>query len=184
MSTSRTIDNSRRRFVAGSLAAVAALTPIGVLARGSSAPTRSLNLHNLHTGERLKTVYYANRQYLSEALAEIDWILRDWRTDEQAAIDRRLLNLLHALHDRMETSAPFEIISGFRSPRTNKMLADRNRGVARKSLHMRAMAADVNLPGRDLRALYRTARSLRLGGAGIYTKSGFIHVDSGRVRYW
>ena len=49
---------------------------------------------------------------------------------------------------------------------------------------MKAMAADINLPGRDLRTLYRAARSLKRGGAGIYTKSGFIHVDSGRVRYW
>lgn len=184
MSRPEGIEFGRREFVALALPAIAALVPIGALAHGGDVSPRSLKLHNLHTGERLETVYYAGGHYLDGPLGEIDWILRDWRTDEQAPMDRRLLNLLHALHEASESTEAFEIISGYRSPRTNRMLADRNRGVARKSLHVKAMAADVRLPGRDLRALYRAARSLELGGVGFYPKAGFIHVDCGRPRAW
>ena len=184
MAEGERIDSGRRAFVATALPALAALTPIGALAHVAPAKPRRLKLHNLHTGERLDAVYHAGGRYLAGPLGEIDWLLRDWRNDEQAAMDRRMLDLLHALHREMNTTAPFEIISGYRSPATNRMLADRSRGVARKSLHLKAMAADLRLPGRDLGALYRAARRLKLGGVGIYRKADFIHVDSGRVRYW
>ncbi len=163
---------------------MAALTPIGALAHVRVASSRSLKFHSLHTGEKLETVYFADGRYLGGPLDEINWILRDWRTGEQAAIDRRLLNLLQALRGEMGSSEPFDIISGYRSDRTNRMLAGKSRGVAKKSLHMKAMAADVSLPGCDLRVLYRAARALKLGGVGFYPKSGFIHVDCGRVRFW
>ena len=95
-----------------------------------------------------------------------------------------LYDLLHRLHQVMDSTEPFEIISGYRSSKTNKMLANKSRGVAKKSLHMRAMAADISLPGRDLENLYWAARTLKRGGTGFYAKSGFIHVDCGRVRFW
>jgi uncharacterized protein YcbK (DUF882 family) len=183
VSESKIFNISRRQFVAGS-AAVAALAPTGAFGRSAEAAPRRLKFRNLHTGEKLDTVYYADGRYFNEPLADISWILRDWRTDEQVEMDRDLIDLLYTLHNLMDSSRPFGIISGYRSPRTNNMLANRNGGVARKSLHMRAMAADINLPGRDLKKLYRAVRSLKLGGAGMYTKSGFVHVDTGRVRYW
>ncbi len=178
------VDSGRRALLRVALPAVAAMTPLGALARAVPAKPRRLKLHNLHTGENLVTVYHADGRYLAEPLGEIDWMLRDWRTDERTAMDRRLLDLLHALHLEMDSTRPFEIISGYRSPATNSMLVKRNGGVARKSLHMKAMAADVRLPDRDLGTLYRAARRLKLGGVGIYRKADFIHVDTGRVRYW
>lgn len=175
---------SRRGLIKLGLPVVVALTPLGALAHGRHPPKRSLSFHNLHTGERLTTVYYADGRYLGGALAEIDRILRDWRTDEQTRMDPRLLDLLHHLNGVMDSDQPFQIISGYRSPKTNAKLASQNRGVAKKSLHLRGMAADVSLPGRDLGALCRAAKSLRRGGVGLYPKSGFIHVDCGRVRSW
>jgi uncharacterized protein YcbK (DUF882 family) len=175
---------SRRGFLTLAAPAIVALTPLRSLAHSRAAPERSLNFHNLHTGDRLEAVYHAEGRYLADAIADINWILRDWRTDEQAAMDHRLLDLLHQLHGVMDSSQPFEIISGYRSPRTNRKLASRSRGVAKRSLHMRAMAADVSLPGRDLSTLCRAAKSLRRGGVGFYPKPGFIHVDSGHVRSW
>jgi uncharacterized protein YcbK (DUF882 family) len=84
----------------------------------------------------------------------------------------------------MESGAPFHVFSGYRSPKTNSELAQLSNGVAKKSLHMRGMAADVRLPGRALSDLKHAAASLKLGGVGYYPKSDFIHVDVGRVRYW
>ncbi len=175
---------SRRGVLALGLPALVGLTPLNVLAHAGGGRARSLMLHNVHTGEKLKTVYYVDGRYLRESLTEINWILRDWRTDEEAAIDRQVLDQLHRLQTVMNTNAPFDVISGYRSPKTNQMLRRKGRGVAKKSLHMRGMAVDVALPGRDLRQLYRAAKSLQAGGVGIYSGPGFIHLDSGRVRSW
>lgn len=174
----------RRRFLALGCALGAACLPVPAVARAIGAGRRSLAFRNLHTGERMSAVYWADGRYLPEALAEIDHLLRDYRTDEVKPIDRGLLDLLHLLRGRLDSSAPFHVVSGYRSPATNKMLAKRSGGVARKSLHMRGMAVDVSLPGRDLATLRRAARSLKLGGVGYYPNPGFVHLDVGRVRYW
>ena len=145
---------------------------------------RVLRLQNLHTGESLKATYWAEGRYIAPALKDIDFVLRDFRTGDVASVDLRLLDLLHLLRNRMESSEPFHVISGYRSPKTNATLAQQSGGVAKKSLHMKGMAADVRLPGRALSDLKHAAVSLKLGGVGYYPKSDFIHMDVGRVRYW
>jgi uncharacterized protein YcbK (DUF882 family) len=128
--------------------------------------------------------YWAEGNYITPALKDIDHVLRDFRTGDVARIDPRLLDLLHLLRSRLESTEPFHVISGYRSPKTNGTLAQQSSGVAKKSLHMKGMAADVRLPGRVLSDLKGVAVSLKLGGVGYYPKSDFIHVDVGRVRYW
>jgi uncharacterized protein YcbK (DUF882 family) len=114
----------------------------------------------------------------------VDWVLRDFRTGEARPIDRRILDLLWRLRSVLGTTEPYEVISGFRSATTNTMLRRAGRGVSRVSLHMRAMAIDVRLPGRPLAEVRDAALGLRLGGVGYYPASGFVHVDVGRVRRW
>lgn len=145
---------------------------------------RRLGFYNLHTGESLTTTYWADGRYVASASSEVDFILRDFRTGDVAPIDIRLLDLLHDLRQQMQSDQAFHVISGFRSPATNQKLSHRSKAVAKKSLHMRGMAIDVRLPGRQLDALRRMARSLKAGGVGYYPKSNFIHVDVGRVRFW
>ena len=84
----------------------------------------------------------------------------------------------------MHQDKPFEVISGYRSPKTNAALASNSSGVAKRSLHMQGMAVDVGLPGMKLAHLRDAAKSLQAGGVGYYPKSNFIHVDTGNVRYW
>ena len=174
----------RRRILELGCALTLACLPVPALARTNSYEPRSLAFESLHTGEKLSTVYWADGGYLPDALSEIDHLLRDFRTDEVKPIAPELLDLLHLLRSELDSSAPYQVISGYRSATTNKMLAKRSGGVARKSLHMRGMAVDVSLPGRDLATLHRAARSLKLGGVGYYPKPGFVHLDVGRVRYW
>jgi len=57
-------------------------------------------------------------------------------------------------------------------------------GVAKKSLHMQGRAADIRLPGVELKHLRLAALDLKDGGVGYYPKSNFIHVDTGRPRFW
>lgn len=176
---------SRRGLLGLGGACAASLLSERALAYGSSAGrAKSLAFTNLHTGENLSTEFWAEGKFIPEALSQINRILRDHRTDEISAIDPALLNLLHRLRLRTESEQPFHVISGYRSPISNATLRARSAGVATRSLHMRGMAIDIALPGRNLIDLQRAALSLRAGGVGYYPKSGFIHVDTGRVRHW
>lgn len=174
---------SRRGLLQFGGALALTLTP---LARAEAAKLfeRSISFHNLHTGENLTRTYWAAGAYIPEALTEIDTILRDWRTGDVHPMEPGLLDFLHDLRHAMGSDKPFNVISGYRSPKTNAKLASASSGVAKKSLHMRGMAIDVALPGRDLADLRQTAINLQRGGVGFYPKSGFIHVDIGRVRNW
>jgi uncharacterized protein YcbK (DUF882 family) len=174
----------RRRFlgIAGA-AVVCGLACPAEAARRLLAP-RALAFQNLHTGETLKTVYFAEGRYLPDAMQDIDWLLRDFRTEQVHAIDPRLLDLLADLHGHLETREPFHVISGYRSPQTNAMLASLGDGVAQNSLHLQGKAIDIRVPGRSLRHVRAAALTLRRGGVGYYPRSDFVHVDTGRVRTW
>ncbi len=178
---------SRRRFLTlGSIAALAGVFPGKVFGSVSelSQPERSLAFYNTHTGEQLRTVYWEQGNYIGESLGAINHILRDFRTNEIKDIDTKLLDLLFAIRNKLETQQPFHIISGYRSPETNALLRAHGTGIAEHSLHLVGQAIDIRTPGRDLRALHKTAVALKAGGVGFYPKSDFVHVDVGRVRYW
>jgi uncharacterized protein YcbK (DUF882 family) len=103
------------------------------------------------------------------------------------SIDPALLDLLHQLHKTLRTNEPFHIISGYRAPTTNAMLRERggaDSGVASGSLHTVGKAVDIRIPGVPLDDLRAAARSLKQGGVGFYPRSNFVHVDTGRVRFW
>ncbi len=150
----------------------------------AAAAARTLRFENLHTGERLSATYWSDGRYLDDELRQIGRVLRDHRTGETHAIDRRLLDLLHRLHESLEADRPFQVISGYRSPTTNEMLAHASGGVARNSLHTVGAAIDIRVQGRSLVQLRDAALRLRKGGVGFYPRSDFVHVDVGRVRSW
>jgi uncharacterized protein YcbK (DUF882 family) len=110
--------------------------------------------------------------------------LRDFRTGEVKEIDTDLLDLLFALHQKLESTVPYHIISGYRSPSTNSFLSMISKGVVKNSMHIYGKAIDIRLPGYQLKTLQRAAVELRKGGVGYYPSSDFVHVDVGRIRYW
>jgi uncharacterized protein YcbK (DUF882 family) len=173
---------SRRHFIGALSVAVPALSSTRLLAR--STAFRALSFDHLHTGERLTIEYFSEGQYLTEALTTINHLLRDFRTAEVHAIDVGLLDLLHGLNALVESTRPYQVISGYRSPATNEMLRHRSEGVAAGSLHMKGQAIDVRLADVPLVHLRNAALSLGLGGVGFYPTSDFVHVDTGRVRAW
>lgn len=176
----------RRRIlkVGARLIAGGGLTMLGVTPSRAAVGSRDLSFHNLHTGENLNVTYWVDGRPIPEALAEINHILRDFRTNEILPIDLRLLNLLHRVRKSLDTTSPLHIISGYRSPATNKNLRGNSAGVAKRSLHMQGKAIDVRVPGRPLHLLHKAAVAQKSGGVGKYPKSGFVHMDVGRVRYW
>ncbi len=176
---------SRRHFLAGCAAAVGMFGLSPAFAHIlSKRPERDLSFLNLHTGERLKVTYWANGDFVAESLSEINHLLRDFRTGDTHRIDPRLLDILYGVREQLGTHKEFHIISGYRSPKTNHLLRTRSHGVAKHSLHMQGKAIDIRVPGYDIHRLQRAAKSLKAGGVGLYTKSNFVHVDTGRVRYW
>lgn len=174
--------HGRRRFIAG-LVGLAAGSLVEARAF-AGAPVRQLGFLNLHTGEKLKVPYWENGRYLGDALAEINHLLRDHRANVVHAIDTGLLDLLSQLQARLGNMRAFEVISGYRAPATNALLRGRSNGVAKGSLHLQGKAIDIRLPGSELTQLHRAAVMLKGGGVGLYRASNFIHVDTGRVRYW
>jgi uncharacterized protein YcbK (DUF882 family) len=178
---------TRRGFLTvGLVTAATVMLPMRTLGavRNILTPERTLSFYNTHTGEQLRTTYWCQGELLPEALDDINYILRDYRTGEVLAIDPRLLNLLYALRKELDARSPYHIISGYRSQKTNELLRQSSRGVAKDSLHTEGMAIDIRLPGIELDELRRAALSLKRGGVGYYTDSEFVHVDVGRVRYW
>ena len=176
---------ARRRILLGLTAPLAALI-VQMPSRQAEAAIRerSVLLHHRHTGETLRSVYYADGRYQRSALDAATHHLRDWRDNTQLPVDPKLLDLLWSLRAALDTSEPIQVFCGYRSPETNAMLRRTRHGAARHSLHMRAMAIDLQVEGRRLRNVHRAAVALRSGGVGYYPRSGFVHVDTGDIRYW
>lgn len=154
------------------------------VASSAALSSRALSFFHTHTGEKLTAEYFTRGAYVTDALAAINHHLRDFRTSEEHLIDPVLLDLLHRLSVATETTKPFRVISGYRSPKTNQMLREKSAGVAASSLHMAGKAIDIRLVDVPLPALRAAAIGLKAGGVGFYPESDFVHVDTGRVRTW
>ena len=176
---------SRRQFLLGATGGLAILSSPYASARPALPHERKLKFYNLHTGEQLTATYWADGAYIPAELRAINTVLRDHRTGHIEKIDRRLLDQLYLLQQKVEHNGLFHIISGYRSPKTNSNLRqDDKSGVAKRSLHMQGRAIDVRLPGVELKHLRQAALKLHAGGVGYYPKSNFIHLDTGRPRFW
>jgi len=175
---------ARRKLIAAGLGLVGGLAAAPAALAALTAPTRRLAFDNLHTGETLDVAYYENGCYVGDALAEVNRVLRDYRTGDVHVIEPRLLDLLTVLSASLETKTAFGVISGYRSPQTNAMLHEKSGQVASGSLHMQGQAIDIRLPGVDSATVRDAALRLAIGGVGYYPTSDFVHVDVGRVRRW
>jgi uncharacterized protein YcbK (DUF882 family) len=173
---------TRRRVLGAAAVAtgVAFVTPVPAI---SFAP-RAVSLYNTHTGEWVRTVYWADGHYIRDAVRDINWVLRDHYTDEVRPMNAGVLDLLGMMRERLDTHEPFLVVSGYRSPATNHRLYLRHNGVASNSYHIHGMAIDLRCEGRSLPQVRGAAASLRGGGVGYYPHSDFVHVDCGPVRYW
>ncbi len=206
----------RRRLLSWGLAGAAGLAATPVLAQEAGAPVdpeaapapegfslsptpltppppgpRHLKFRHLHTEKNLEVVYWDGGKYVWDALQAVNQHLADFRSLEVHPIDVRVLDILFTLQALTGSKEPYRIISAFRSPATNEMLAGQsaagNAGtsqVAKKSLHMEGKAIDMRLNDVSLTGLRDAALALKGGGVGYYPDSGFVHVDIGPVRTW
>ena len=152
----------------------------------ANGDTRTISLHHVHTGEDLKITYKRNGRYDDEALKKINWVMRDWRRDEEIRMDPHLIDLVWEVHRDLNAKEAIQIICGYRAPQTNAMLRRRSSGVARVSQHVAGKAIDFAIPGVPLEDLRAAGLRLQRGGVGFYPSSGspFVHLDVGSVRHW
>lgn len=184
----------RRAFLGGMGGALAlASSPVqagwqAVVDLSPSAPEpvgeSRLHIRCQRTKQVFDDVFRAGPLIYDDALAEIDHLMRDWRRDEVREIDRRLIDGLAALQAEAGYDEPIEMISGYRSEATNRMLRRRGAGAARRSWHVQGRAVDIRIPALSTAELGRRGRALELGGVGTYAGRRFVHLDTGPQRSW
>lgn len=157
----------------------------------ASAPAKAANFSSWrisfrqsHTGESFSGVYRVGNRYLPEVFDRLNYVLRDFRTDEVFPMDPRVLDIMALLQEKVGAGRPLEVLSGYRSPQTNNSLRNASTGVARNSYHMYGQALDIRAPGYSTSKLRTVAKALKAGGVGYYPKSDFVHVDTGKIRSW
>jgi uncharacterized protein YcbK (DUF882 family) len=163
------------------------LASIATLSQGNIATEkRQLSFYHTHTGKRLKVVYWQDGDYVDPALQEINNFLSDFRTGDIVEIDPELLDLIHDVRESLGGRGTYQVVSAYRSPKTNEMLRGRSAatGVAKKSQHLLGKAIDLRLEGVPTAVLRDAALQLGRGGVGYYEASDFVHMDTGRVRRW
>lgn len=180
---------SRRLFLKASLACALLLAEIdpvwAKVPKLENLPVGKLSLYNTHSKERI-TVDYRDPagNYNPDALKSLNWILRCHYTGEVADMDIKVIEHLNLVDKKLGGGNEFHIISGYRSPEYNSRLRREGHHVARHSLHLKAKAVDIAIPGMGLDKLHRTALNLKFGGVGYYPGAGFVHLDSGSFRTW
>jgi uncharacterized protein YcbK (DUF882 family) len=176
---------SRRRMLVATGALVGTAALCGRSSMGApDSSSRRIDLVNLHTGERLEIEYFRDDVYVTEALAAIDVLLRDFRSGERHAMDPKLMDYLVDLAPQAGAPPAYSVISGYRSPETNERLHERSSGVSQHSLHMQGRAIDVRMNGVSCADLAARAQDLKRGGVGYYRESNFVHLDTGAFRTW
>ena len=146
----------------------------------------SLRFTRAWTNESIELVYRDGDFYLPEALANIDYFLRDNHNEEISECDPRLMDLLYTLLARVgKPDGEIIILSGYRTQETNDMLrASHRTNAAEFSQHLYGKAIDIRIPGVPAARMKNAALSLKAGGVGYYPRGQFIHVDVGPVRHW
>tara|TARA_B100000768_G_scaffold176922_1_gene190400 strand:- start:823 stop:1389 length:567 start_codon:yes stop_codon:yes gene_type:complete len=170
-------------FAATAFVAAPAYTNAASFLRGAGN-IRRIKMYSTRTGESLDMIYWIEGYYIKDALAEVNWFMRDWRQNKARDIDTRTVDIIAASQQLLDTSSPFLMLSGYRTPATNNLLRARSRNVAKNSLHMSGQAADLRMQGKSVRQIARAAFSCAAGGVGRYSRSNFVHLDCGEKRLW
>ena len=181
-------NNVSRRKLLGIFAATAVVAAptysnaFGLLK--GAGDNRRIRMYSGRTGETVDTIYWIEGKYIPEALKEVNYFMRDWRTGDTKSMDPRNIDIMAAAHRLMDVNESYMLLSGYRSPKTNNMLRSQSGGVAKNSLHLVGQAADLRLKSRSVGQMAKAAQACAAGGVGRYSRSNFVHMDCGAVRSW
>lgn len=149
-------------------------------------PVRSIFLVYPYTHETLNLVYFHDGRYDADAMTKIDQLMRDRHANVAGKIDPELIDYMVDIRKRLglPPSAPFQVLSGYRTPETNAHLAISNGNVAKESLHMHGWAVDFRMEGVNGKAICEIAKTMQRGGVANYPEDNHVHVDLGNIRTW
>lgn len=170
-------------FAATTLTAAPTFSKAAGFLRGAG-DIRRIRMYSGRTGEKLDMIYWIEGEYIKDALKEVNYFMRDWRTNEAKGMDTRTMDIIAATHNLLDVNEPYMLLSGYRCPATNAMLRSKSRQVAKNSLHMKGQAADLRLGSRSVGQISRAASACNAGGVGRYSRSNFVHMDCGPIRNW
>lgn len=152
---------------------------------------RTLTVIRPASGERASLLYWKDGDIIDAAYQELCHLMRDVNGKETAAIDPKLFETLwgtQAFIARYGMDEPLEILSGYRTAKSNTRLIEQGVPAARQSLHIEGRAADIRVPNLNAAVLGGLVRSFRQGGVGFYyregPRGGWIHADTGLQRTW
>ncbi len=168
-------------LVFGPAANARILTDEAFIFPAHSAPRR-LSLKNIHTGETFDGPFRDQIGPIPSAMVDLALFLRDHRENVSGPV---YVETLDFLADVIENAGQKHatVLSGYRTKKTNDMLATRIFGVAEKSKHLEGRAIDITLDS-NLSPAAKIARKMARGGVGWYPDNHFIHLDSGPIRNW
>lgn len=175
---------SRRGLILGLATVASAIAAPSLTIGQNTEGIRRLRMINHRAEEMLDVVYWLDGKYIDEALHAINYFMRDVRENKSMPMDKRNINNLAATQVLLESAEPFALISGYRTQKTNRLLARRSSNVARNSLHIKGMAADIRMKSRSVSRIASAAKHCAYGGVGQYPSSDFVHIDCGRTRSW
>lgn len=187
MTTQNSTGLTRRALLGAFAATTVVAAPTYSKAAGllhGAGDIRRIRMYSGRTGESIDTIYWIEGEYIRDVITEINFFMRDWRSDKTKSIDMRAVDIMAASHNLLDVNEPYLLLSGYRTPQTNALLRSRSRGVAKNSLHMKGQAADLRLKTRSVRQIAAAAAACNAGGVGRYSGSNFVHMDSGVVRTW
>ena len=170
-------------FAAATMVAAPTYSNAFGLLRGAG-DIRRVKMYSGRSGETVDAIYWIDGKYIPEVLKEINHFMRDLRAGETVKMNPTNLDIIAATHHLLDVKEPYMLLSGYRSPATNAMLRSRSSGVARNSLHMKGMAADLRLKSRSVSQMANAATACSAGGVGKYSRSNFVHMDCGPIRTW
>ena len=172
----------------GGGAALLSMVPVHAASRmlRKNTLTKSLWLYNTHTGEFVREAYWHQGKYIPSGVRYINRLLRDHRSNEIKPLSLDVFNLLYQMQTLLGYRKPLDVISGYRSPKTNARLRSLGSGgVAKNSYHTKGMAIDVHFRGLSLMRARQAACFLARGGVGYYPSDRFIHLDvRGHLAKW
>jgi uncharacterized protein YcbK (DUF882 family) len=177
---------TRRSFLLQTTQIVLGLGVVSVPSIGcaKALDKRALSFIHTRTQQELTLTYASGKTYDRNALAQINQFLRDYQTGQVHVIDPKLLDILWAVQQELGRKGVYEVISGYRSPRTNKGMRRTDHSVASHSLHMKGQAIDIQFSGAGIAQIHQCAMAMQTGGVGYYPQAGFVHLDSGAFRTW
>lgn len=175
---------NRRAFLTHTITTIAGLAFLSPCQALASLPrSRTISFYHTHTGERFNLTRRKGGYTVADR-KNLATFLRDFRTGDIHPMDARLFAILARIQEISGSKGVYEVISGYRSPKTNEMLRSSGSGVAKKSYHMTGQAIDIRLTDVKTRKLRDIAIRLNAGGVGYYRDSDFVHIDTGPVRRW